>query len=697
MTAPATVLAEAFVLSRDGRSILDRDEHGTEPVKAFTPDPDRLRAAVGALDEHGFTVEGIEDATIEFAGSPEAFAETFGRTLRYADPTGADPGHPTWLVAGGTPAGSFAVGPGGPLGGVLHTVLLRQDTGVPAARVIAYHELFTPAAARNPVIVGQDLLLGEIGKTLATARPDWLRSRSFPAANRDEAARLTGTALREWASETLRDDLSDHIVQVRKAGARAVRAVLVERAAPAAMMDVLGTLRPTTAENPGQSWSRPPTFDGTPPRPAQGVWARGQAEISYTYFADTLMPEWNKLAGALEVYVTRQDQDLAGGTATPALKSMAREVRGRTTALLTMIAGFRLRAPHAVDQTFTDASAGLLAHWLGAVDRRLVGDEPVDAVAKVWTKTGELYGQLFDWLDQREDVYLALMRVVQQEWDRHAAMVGSAFLAVTLDDVDLTLLQAHRQSREFWGRRFPGGRRTVICGSFGAFSNGDLSAGTIAGRRASAAFRLHVPCRVESTLHVLSSGNAQTDAAIDSPNLEAVFAADAPNVLVVGGCAPDAAGRWLGAGDTHGYEFTAAAGGSARTVRIPHVCATTMGETGGAVAFPGPDARWWTGAGSSLSAPIVAAVCALVWTAFPHLSAPEVKSAVLAAAPLLDDGGFHLPTVGRTGVDPLPNAAKGVPRVSLKAALVAACGVDPVLDTRLTSMLVGAAATGGSS
>jgi hypothetical protein len=146
----------------------------------------------------------------------------------------------------------------------------------------------------------------------------------------------------------------------------------------------------------------------------------------------------------------------------------------------------------------------------------------------------------------------------------------------------------------------------------------------------------------------------------------AVRLAAAPNALVVGGCEPDAA-TWKATEATSGFRVTG------RDVVLPHLCATTMGETGGAVLYPFPARRdrggydWYAGSGSSLSAPIVAAVCAIVWSVQPDLSAAQVCDAVLAASrPLAPGGRFHRP-----GSEPrIPEGSNEAPHPGMRRVVL---------------------------
>ncbi len=80
--------------------------------------------------------------------------------------------------------------------------------------------------------------------------------------------------------------------------------------------------------------------------------------------------------------------------------------------------------------------------------------------------------------------------------------------------------------------------------------------------------------------------------------------------------------------------------------------------------------------GSSVSAAVVSATAAMLWTYDPSLAPPEVMELIYTSGfPLVDDDGFAIPADYGTGT-----TQADVRRVSVCAALEAACLSDPSLD-----------------
>lgn len=681
-----TVLAEAFVRSRDGRSILDRDEHGAEPVKAFTADPDRLRTAVALLEERGFTVEGIDQSGVAFSGPAEAFPAAFGVGLDYRDPSGADPGHPRWLFAGPAGVTMFTVASDVQLGGVVHTVLLTQQS-VPV-RGFGETEVFAGGAGD---LLPLDLLLGEIGPALRPELPDEIRTRAaFPAKDRDTALTASQKALRDWARDDLYLALHDHIDVVRRGAPTEdllVQLRLVEQAVPGEIMKVWHELCPDVAPPALTPHGTAPEIRDVPPEVPAAL------RLRIEHFRGAVTPAWRLAdATAMRFRALVGSRGSPGGDA--ALTSGWPTTRDRLRALLVAIAAHRPHLPTGRFDLFRSDRSAELAAVLDKLDAQLQagsGDVDLDKVAKRWTKVVTLLQLVKAWSDAEDGVWEEQKVKELAERHRHATMVCFASMAVAADAVAWSVVQAARPPRAFWSHRTDPGKRTVLSCSSSRYVDAGIDA-HIGRERSRAAARLGDA----DTLRVVAAGNRKlTGVPPDAPCLDAVFAAYHENVLVVGGCGPDPTGGWTATQATHGYTIAVPAvpdRAGSDTARIPHVCVTTRAEHGGAVAFPDaePQRRWWTGSGSSLSTPIAAAVCALVWSAFPYLSAAQVTKAVRDGAAELAGGVFHLPVLNE---DKIAKDTNAVPpqekrRVALHGALTAAMGMTtPVLNTELTRLL----------
>lgn len=115
-------------------------------------------------------------------------------------------------------------------------------------------------------------------------------------------------------------------------------------------------------------------------------------------------------------------------------------------------------------------------------------------------------------------------------------------------------------------------------------------------------------------------------------------------ILLVGGC------YWNSKDECHATPFSW--GGSLRSGRyirhFPEVCATTESGQGGSVAYPAYEeasgVSLYMGSGNSLSTPIVAAACAILWDAAPELTAEQLKRIVVETKRPLNGGSFADPS-----------------------------------------------------
>jgi hypothetical protein len=662
VTAPH-VHALAIVRARDGRSILDRDPAGSEPQRRFAADPDRMHAAVTALGAHGVTVTGVGTTTLWLRGvqvavgtacsTPLALA-TDGTTWTVADVTGAATADTAFDVVSG------------PLAGLLHHVVLIPPT-TPNDDAVKPHP---------PAALPRDFLLGEVGTTLQDGVPPRFTTRQpFPAAPDRPADMFTATraSLRSW---------------------NALRPPVITAATPAA-----GPGRVTLAitERAGGRG-----FGDWFERLANGAPARG------AWF------------GVLGAWATYEDIDSAQATEARVWDRVALQCETIDAAVeeITQATGPQAKARMLATERNLEPAARALHDWYVDRQARKAGFPPgwQDLDPASWTprEIGLFYDDVS--MHQLEDAFRRLVgtrlgehvqgwSTLARSWAReirddlddtalsHGAASTYAALAVTGTAIDLALLiggdygaakvrglldRATSRKRHVismsWGNRFP-----------------NTAANWAAYRHRVAEILRHED--TDTTLLVASSGNITTP----FPQLSSLMFAQIPTTLTVGGCTPAGAG-WTASGRTHGYTLTDDWWPTGRAT-VPSVCAVTDSAGGGAVWHPVPTgpptagnpdriARWAPGGGSSQAAPIVAAVCALVWTAFPDLTAEQVREAVVAGATPVRTGAFHAPPgLGPGFVSSSHTAAAnpGSRRVLLGAALHAAqrLTATPVATTLL--------------
>lgn len=667
VTFPA-VRAEAVVRSRDGRSVLDWDEDGTEPVKAYTADPIRVHTAVTTLEGHGFTVDGVDAVTVRFRGPAEAYSAVFAVVLD--GPTDSS----SWQVAG---ASYFDVAASTPLGGVLHRVLL---TAPPTPLVQPIGEPAFPAV--RPL----DLLLGEIGESLGAEVPQrFERGEALPGA----AAVLGATrdSLERWASDPLRRALGAHIATVRTDPSRRVTTFIAEPAVDAGIPEAFARLWPNRQERDARralrfEVDRPVSrFDDDDVFLDQAAWRSGTTDAHVRRAAHTIamadlvlrkiVPAWRHVRRDLAAVV------------------VARPTYGSWTGLRQELLALMVLAGTLTEGTPEDEDSPITR--VTTLVEQLDQDTTVDDARRLWAALARAVGGFASWLGVQHHHFRTAYSRAAARRNRHATMVSYDYLAVTLGALDARL---HQDYELFW-KGIVRPERWVFSYSAGKRCDVDLADSRWQRRWARAELTVR-----PSVLHVMAAGNRIPDAG-DWPQHSAVFAADLDNALVVGGCEP-VGDRWRASDATHGYTVRLPGSLTARQVdlTIPHVCATTRGTYGGSVVFPRTPAdpsstaalEWDAGGGSSQATPIVAAACALVWSAFPQLSPKQVKAAVLAGAADLEGGAFHIPAHGAAGIDPLSNPAArntGARRVVLRGALVeAARGYAATLGAPLRTLLV---------
>lgn len=631
MTAPtgdAVQSAIALVRSSAGGSTRVPD-----PVHGWaSPDPARLHALTRRLPELDFVVDLVAEVVI-FHGPASAFVTVFGAV----------------------PAGIMDIPPTHELGGLLDALVSASVVLPPrSGRAFAGGDRPSP----------RDLLVGEIGRTLDMGRPDWLTGRhEFPAIGVGSAASESRDALHEYAASDLRRGLSAQIAHQRALGRAQVTAAVVEQSGPdlaLPLSDLFGSPEPFPLTLDGAPFAvTDPTWETAPRDRGCSRWFRSSAAV--TARADAA---WAALQAEFPRLSTWQR---FAGTA----RALTAELR--------RLAQLDPDEPGATPLDLTAAAA--LDRAVAEIDT-VLGDPDVPDLRDYpprHLRLNMLLRALRPWSAARAARYAAHRADVVEQAVVHGAMTTGAFLAVTLGDVPTTLVRHSDWNAAFWSRPPTPGARTVVSGSFGTTLGADVTAAD--------AERAHLLTAARQgsadVLSVVAAGNDPgRSAKADGVPVEALSAGRAA-IVVVGGCAPGPTGGWVAADSTVGLSTTVPAwtGEQARRVSSPEVTAVTRTVPGGSVVHPDGGDAWWFGSGSSLSTPIVAAVCALVWAVYPHHTAAQVKQAVLAGAEALEGGAFHLPSVG---ADPGSHhvrsrawpAGSEAGRVCLEGALVMAGVTD---------------------
>lgn len=691
MTAPSTALAEAVVRSRGGGSVLDWDADGAEPVKAYTAAPDCLLSAAVILEGLGFTVERLDPVSVTFRGPPGAFGTAFGVQLVYTPPAGAGPGSEAWRLAGGAGDTGFDVPARTRLGGVLRQVVL-----LPPPRSIKALSAFTDVRPG-------DLVIGDVGETLGTTTPARVaQGLAFPTGPAG-ALQATRAALARWADDPLRKQLHEHIDRTR--GGRVTTIIAGESADPAV---------PAAFERLWPDPLLPAPEDARPPERRlafkiveadrdvfkDGSWPQGLPQAALAEgMLRTLYPAWTRTERALDdVRLAASQRKSLGVAASRIMLRNSWKVAQPNLLALEPLVRTLLGAAHAGDP-FDLVRADQMAEVVGRLDTALESPAATNAWT-LWNTLDAMSRELKGWVAVQYRYFQKLFEKAGAPIYRHGNMVSYAFLAVSLGAVPV---RVHPDKGLIWSA-VKRSDRWVFSYSAGADADHGIVAADVRNHRTVRKARL-TGNQSRHILHVLASGNNLAPDR-DVPSQDAIFAADIDNVLVVGGCEPSGT-RWLASDATHGYTVRFPAAGlftRKLELSIPHICATTKGQRGGAVVFPDPPAErssgrapeWWTGGGTSVSTPIVAAVCALVWSAFPDLSPRKVKAAVLAGAATLDGGEFHIPQSQGGGIDPDSNKFEnntGAKRVVLRGALIEAARRSTTELSEPLSTLLAAAPT----
>jgi hypothetical protein len=688
MTGEPYVLATAIVRACDGRSILDRT--AGEPERRFAADPDRMHTAVMALTEAGVTVVGTGRTALWLLATPAAFADAFDVTLV------PDGGGTNWAVRDPTTTQAvtwFDVAQGR-FAGPLHRVVLTA----PATLTAIKRTLLSTANLPRP----GDLLLGEVGSTVMPGAPP--RSTTpgavFPAGGHDLLDR-TRDSIAAWLADPLRTSFEPASGAVQR-GSAPVTLIITEPDG----LDSIGRWFEMLLPH-GRGPAVPGTWferRGTPCRTAVthpvdlsiAEWMRTSA--GYCRTIERALKAFQEVCGQ----VGDELNDLATARATllgqePGLVGAARSL---SDALADQVA-FRMPLPDGwttVDPaTFTTAAVRALYDPV-----RDDMDDVVDARVRLAHALAlrdafPLATQGGTWATLLEDHVRWLTDEVGRDNRFHGTMTSYAAMSLAGTAIDVVLAVGDDfgadQVRAILDRQ--PARRHVISMSW--TQDGDITDTLWASYRNPIADVLRWS-DVDSTLPVAASGNSS----VPRPGLSAMLFALGDASLTVGGCEP-AGGVWAGSGATHGFALQDARFGPAG-VTVPQVCATTSGDEGGSLIIPVPSETpeyiwegWGFGGGSSQSTAIVAALCALVWSKFPLLTASQVRNAVVDSAETLTTGTFAQP--GRLGTNVVPgsdgDANSGRRRARLDSALAAAAAMTP--PGPATSLLTPRSSTGTSS
>ncbi len=669
MIGPSTVLIEAVVRSRDGRSILDWNpsQHGSESVKTYAPDPTRVKAAIATLEAGGAEVLHVGDFAITFQAPANVVTSTTGASLT---PSSSDDGG--WELANDE-SGWFEVPANLALSASVHGVILSQP-----AQPYALRNLSNP-----PDPVGTDLLLGEVGPSLLGPMP--VRLAGPDPVVRSQLDARSAQSITDWhrgAARYLCAWGSSKPGTPEEAGAvfshsnppdlkTLVGVRIVESGVPENLKPMLTAHRLLDAGNStfAVTGSRANPYALLRALHNSTIATYAQEVSAATALADQLGDAVRKLIDGRQ----GSSDETEGSVRTnwPQVGNLVEAVCHVLSAVMTILN----------DDQVNDslAAAGLangtdvLRGWTAEEDRR--GDLEVlqpDAfkaatnalkasrprrIAPLLEDCRRVTDRLKAWLAARQAELLPHRRAAESSANSHAAMVVFAFQSVLLGTVPLQLVGSGKKSDSFWTASQPG-RRMVSSGSFGVGFRTLSSGSTLSEWDTQWAIEGNLRLRAERiddplSLYVLAVGNQGNDDNSPSQNLSW---SGHDSVLLVGGCEPvplaaqAGAQRWAATEATHGYRYVSPASGGF-DLTVPDVTAPTQGELGGGVIYPVPvsgDAfKWALGSGSSQSAPIVAAVAALVWQHNPMLTSADVKRAVVNSASRVESGHGFLPTVKR--------------------------------------------------
>ena len=701
MIAPRTLSADVLVRNHSGETVLDWDGIDARQVKHYRADPQRLHRATTRLAELGFTVVSVGPHGLSVEATPTSFQDAFDLTPVYGPGAGADD-TVRWRPPGGLSDPVVRLAASSELGGAIGAIMFTEPAE--QLRTIEIEEVDFVTNPPQPT----DLLLGEAGQSLLQAMPERVKQqRSFPSTF-EETLRLTKVSIDEWNDDLQLKQVRDHLEVLAKALHRppGVEAVILESCAEPRFDLILKELQLLTGaplHQPKASFHEDSIYG------IKSAWNDGKIgqfwRETTRWFIEVVAWECDKIIQAGRGIRERIGLRHSGQT-DPSLDDEDRAfVRGEGLVIQEMRTKFVARCVGVceelarIPQVIADAAKLSISLHLAApqdwpqpiagssvpqaildIDSELKTAQSLATAIADWDRQVEpLLNSLAAWKQAELPEFLRRRRVARHIVVAHFTMVNLAFRAASASLVEQS---SRAQSSPFWPLNLSTGRKTVTSLSKGDPFGQKGSSTTIQSERALAGDLLHR----SDVLHVLAAGN--NVAALskdDGPSRNSSFA-EVENVLLVGGCYPTKAGLWFASSATHGFSFTTADPVKGPQTRfVPDLCATTnSGSDGGAVVFPvisigtADDVTQVTftlryGGGSSLSAPLVAALCSLVWSCYPELEAKEVKACILDSALPLDGGQFHFPT-GKSGLQLNANSEQiashpGARRPALEPAL----------------------------
>lgn len=626
MTNPFVVTVDVAVHTRD------KAPQDDQPASAgTTPDPHRVRDAARILEEHGCEVSSVTTAGLAVSATPATFKSAFGVDIKWSWDEEA-PSAGNQQDVGDTSSGWWTTDSDSivgvptsdaPLAGLVAKFLLVP----PLADSIRSAGTLNATGSGSDVTIG-DLLLGEIGQGLI---------------HKD------GLPLRVFKRELIPGNAGALVAAQREslAGWAAIQQALLPYAG---------------AENTKPKVEMRDNFFTNVDLAIRHLFPRA-TPFRATAVASSVWRDWQSYVSSTDHTTYRSKQhDLV------------------VLMFFKSIDGYQPNPVLPFTSTFIDARRGLLE----ALGKPRPPSANLDAYRKHLKKLVDHEGATiltsgtkqqiknsddeFDILHSKEDLSEtswkpALERVAL--WlesakreirntlnvrmaGRHGSMVYSIFQAVSQYSLPTTLINQERANYNIWYDHVPheamtANRNVLLSRSMNCILSDAAHATQVQSFR-------RAPSAEDRILFVNSVGNKNSRK--DRPTDSRVLAGQS-NVLFVGGCdlSPNE-GRleWSASPVTHGYISQ-----TNPNRELPDLCAPTKGNFGASVVFPhtdeghggahdiGSDQRYFTGSGSSQSAPIAAAVCGQVWKFFPELTAAEIKEAVIAGSIRFDAGQFHSP------------------------------------------------------